>query len=215
MAEQDEQLDLNQEFKTTGLALGEVMRLLGEMFGLSEEGDHYEDPGEYDEEFETEKRSLIELLAFYDEAGPRSDPAGDYLCGTCSLRQEPDACLWVSGKISMETGSCDIYVRGNQLSDAFVLKEKYSQQKSGYAERPEARGFGCGRCEYGVEAKEPDVDGRPLWCREWGVHVMPTACCERHQGKDMVVAPEEMGEKAEIEVQGVDVETQADEGVET
>jgi hypothetical protein len=160
---------------------------------------HYEDPGVdgYNSEHEDELRGLMELLAFYDEAGPRHDPEGKYLCGTCSLRDESDAvdiadrCLFVSGAISMPTGSCNLYVIGEPLGADFALKEKYNQEAAGYAERHAEQSFGCGHCEYGVEAQKPDVDGRPLWCREWGVHVQPTACCDRHNGPDMVLAPGE------------------------
>lgn len=165
------------------------------LLGWGEPASHQTDPGEYDAEEEDERRGLMELLAFYDESGPRSDPTGRYLCGTCRLRQEPDRCLWVSSTISMTTGGCKLYVRGDQLGDEFALLGKYTQTESGYAERPKAKRFGCGMCSYASAANEADDDGRVLWCKEWGVHVRSEACCERHEGPDMVIAPGEHARK--------------------
>ena len=168
---------------------------------MAEKDEHYEDPGKegYDPQHEDQVRSLAELVAFYDESGPRSDPDGDYRCGSCQLRQGTDRCLYVQGIISFTIGSCNIYVHGETaLEESFELKEKFDQTTVGYAERPEAKGFGCKRCEYGAKAKAPDQDGRPSWCREWGMHIEPTACCMRHIGPDMVLGhiknSEESGE---------------------
>lgn len=155
-------------------------------------GKGFEDTGEYDPAHEDMVRSLAELAAFYDEAGPRYDPEGNYLCGTCCLRDGNSSCLWVSGKISLTIGSCNIYIHGDELGKDFDLgKEKFSQEVVGYAERPEAKGFGCKRCVHGAEAKEPDVDGRKSWCNEWGTHIRKNACCQKHNGPDMVNAPGE------------------------
>lgn len=154
----------------------------------AEKENHYDDPGagNYDWQKEDNVRSLMELTSFYDEAGPRSDPDGNYLCGTCKLRSGTGACLFVVGDISFTTGSCNIYINGTEpLGEEFALKEKLSPQDVGYAERPEAKGFGCKRCEYGGEAVAPDPDGRASWCREWGVHIRSSACCMRHDGPDM------------------------------
>lgn len=163
------------------------------LLAAAEEEEHYADPGPkgYDPGHEDEVRSLMELTSFYDEAGPRSDPEGKYLCGSCQLRKGDDACLFVSGAINRETGSCNIFICGNALPVSYELKEKYTQIEAGYAERPKEKGFGCSRCEYGAKAKAPDNDGRPSWCIEWGVHVEPSACCGRHDGDDMVLAPGE------------------------
>lgn len=149
----------------------------------------YSDPGEagYCAQQENNVRGLMELTAFYDESGPRSDPSGDYLCGTCQLRKAPGGCLYVDGAINMSTGSCQIYVIGTALPVAFELRGKFTQEEAGYAERPEAKGFGCRRCEYVAVAKDPDADARKMWCSAWGVHVRKNACCARHDGNDMIL----------------------------
>jgi hypothetical protein len=161
--------------------------------------DHYEDPGEegYDSLHENQVRVMMELAAFYDETGPRSDPDGKYLCGSCSQRQGKNACLFVEGDISFTTGSCNIYTHGDPLDESYELKEKLTQLEVGYALRPKEKAFGCSRCEYGAEAQAPDTEDRPSWCAEWGVHILPTACCMRHKGDDMIIPSEEDEEDTE------------------
>lgn len=165
----------------------DVLSALAEVLAENDLPGDYADTGEYDEAHEAQARSMMELFAFYDEAGPRSDPAGEYLCGTCCLRQGKKACLWVGGNISFMTGSCNGYIHGLvPLPISFELKTKLTQEDAGYAERPEKKKFGCLACEYSGAAKKPDSDGRKSWCRSWGVRIRKKACCMRHDGPDMI-----------------------------
>jgi hypothetical protein len=153
-------------------------------------------PSGYDFAKEDQTRQLMKEAAEYDEqGGPTFDPDGDYLCGTCLFRMLLDsgvsnACWIVQGPISMDTGSCRKYKRGTPEPEKSPLKmaEKYSQVDAGYAERPEAKGFGCfPRCGHASIAEGQDRDGRPTWCGQFGVHVQPKACCFFEGGKDLVL----------------------------
>jgi hypothetical protein len=148
-----------------------------------------EDTGEYNELKEKAVRSLAEQLGYYAESGPLFDAAGKYLCADCALRDGKTACTHVSGKISMQTGSCMIWIVGEPINQP--VGQKLTQIESGYAERKVSRGFGCVRCRWGAKAKNPDSDGRPSWCSWWGMHIVPFACCFREEGKDSVDAPGE------------------------
>lgn len=159
---------------------------------------------------EDQIRQMMTELAHYAEDGETYDPAGDYLCGTCRLRMMPETagedrgkCLWVlegTSGISMGTGSCDMYKHGlAPFGPEMELAHKFTQTDAGYAERPKAKGFGCARCEYAEKAPKEDAEGRELVCRNYEIdklkpHIEPKACCQAHNGPDMVVAP---GEKKE------------------
>ena len=153
----------------------------------------------FDEKREARIRKNMELMAHYAESGPTFDPDGNYLCGTCYYRQVMDwatlpACYTVSGKISMETGSCAQYVIGNPDSEwnPLPVAERYTQIEAMYGERPEAKGFGCApRCGWGEPAREKDSEGRTTWCTFFGTRVMDKACCDREGGPDLKEAPGE------------------------
>jgi hypothetical protein len=151
----------------------------------------FEDPGPagYDIPQENLVRQLMTLVADYAEEGPKFDPAGQYLCGTCQMRALPEACSHVTGKISMEIGSCEKYVIGPQSWPIQIVQ--WSQKEANYAERPEAKGFGCSRCGHGSPAKQPDEQGRSVWCDRFGTRVQYLACCAEEGGPDMVMAPGE------------------------
>lgn len=154
----------------------------------AESGSLYEDTGTYDENEEQEVREQLELWADYAEDGPTFDPAGEYLCATCQLRSGDDLCTHVVSPISFETGSCRIYIHGDE-SEGEPLPQKLTQIEAAYTERPNVKGFGCSRCMFGIEAKQEDSDGRELWCSFWGCHVDELACCFKNTGDDDVVAP--------------------------
>jgi hypothetical protein len=158
-------------------------QLLEEIQAKEETG--YPDTGEYDEEKENHMRQEMELWAAYDESGKGFDPEGKYLCRTCEERIEPDGCKWVSGKISMDTGSSRLYSHGPDRQEEKPAPRQLTQIQAQYAERPLTKRFGCAACEYGAEAKKPDAKGRKSWCRFWGAHVIPNACCAMHDGPDM------------------------------
>lgn len=147
------------------------------------------DPGKYDEAKEAAIRDMAAKLGYYAENGPLFDPEGNYRCVDCCLRQEPKSCTHVSGKIDMQTGSCMIWMIGGQINQP--VGQKLTQIESNYAERPQAKGFGCHRCGWYAKAKKPDAKGRPGWCGWWGAHVIPLACCFAESGKDLKVAPGE------------------------
>jgi hypothetical protein len=152
---------------------------------------NYPDPGLYnDETIEAQRREKAGAWSLYAESGPAFDPDGDYLCGTCEMRAGTDSCLTVGrkgeGPISFTTGTCRIYRRGDPLQ-IDPLPKKLSKSDALYAERPNVKGFGCKRCEYGAPANFPDPDGRPSWCVQWGMHVLPNACCDKNEGPDDVV----------------------------
>ncbi len=154
----------------------------------------YEQSNGFDPEHETGVRDMITELAYYAEDGPTYDPSGCYLCGTCSMRIMPGGCTHVTGLISMDTGGCQVYMIGPSIGVEHSLPEKMSQREINYGERPAARGFGCyPRCEYGEMALDSNSrqDGRTTWCRFWGTHVKPLACCFMHDGPDLIDAPEE------------------------
>jgi hypothetical protein len=148
-----------------------------------------EDTGEYNELKEKAVRSLAEQLGYYAEHGTLFDPEGKYLCADCCLRQEPASCSHVSGKISMQTGSCMIWVIGDPIN--LPAGQKLTQIESNYAERPKSKGFGCVRCGWYKQAKSADGEGRPGWCSWWGMHVVPFACCIAESGDDLVAHPGE------------------------
>jgi hypothetical protein len=147
------------------------------------------DTGDYDELHEKAVRDLATRIGYYAEHGPLFDPEGKYLCDDCCLRDEPKACTHVSGKISMDTGSCMLYTIGSPIN--LPVGQKLTQIEANYAERPKAKGFGCSRCGWYKQAKKADKDGRPAWCGWWGMHVIPFACCFAEGGPDMKVAPGE------------------------
>ena len=135
-------------------------------------------------------RPIAEAVGGYAESGPTFDPDGDYLCGTCKLRLEPDACVTVSGKISMTTGSCYQYIKGDQeFKKPFEIQ--FTQNKAGYSERSNDKAFGCKNCEYSEEAKIKDSKGRESWCQFWNMGIIPEACCYRSDSEDDVWAPGE------------------------
>lgn len=147
------------------------------------------DTGDYNELREKAIRDLATRIGYYAESGPLFDPEGRYLCGDCVLRDEPKSCTHVSGKISMQLGSCMIWFYGDQIN--LPAGQKLTQIEANYAERPVAKGFGCSRCGWDAKAKKPDSEGRPDWCGWWGMHVAPLACCFAESGKDLKVAPGE------------------------
>lgn len=157
----------------------------------------YKDTGEYDTAQEDEVRAAMELWADYAEDGPTFDLDGKYLCGTCNMRLGDDGCSRVVTPISFEIGSCRIYTIG-ESKDETPMPQKFTQIEVAYTERPKVKGYGCGRCEFGGEAKEADDDGRKGWCKFFGVHVEPLACCFKNTGDDDVLAPVE-GNKDQTE----------------
>jgi len=168
-----------------------IKELIASMSATAKENPHHPipDTGEYDELKEKAIRSMAEQLGYYAEKGPLFDPDGKYLCDDCCMRQEPQACTHVSGKISMQTGSCMIWMRGEPIHQA--VGQKLTQIEANYATRPQVKGFGCRRCGWYAKAKKPDIDGRPGWCSWWGMHAVPLACCFAESGKDLKVAPGE------------------------
>lgn len=154
-----------------------------------EEHGNAPDTGEYDEEHEAHVREEAKGWAQYAEEADNTDeikpydPSGDYLCGTCDMRRGANECARVDGEIGFTTGSCRLFHLGDPETDP-PMKEKFSKEDAKYAERPNEKGFGCKRCEYGSEAKKADSEGRQSWCSFWGMHVVPTACCAENEGED-------------------------------
>lgn len=148
----------------------------------------YEDTGNYDEEHEKHLREELKLWADYAEDGPTFDPEGKYLCESCDMRKAPDQCIRVEGPIKFEEGGCRIYVFGEE-PETGDMPRKLTQIQAMYSERPQSKAFGCSRCEYSAEAKKKDSDGRPSWCRFWGLHIVPSACCMMNDAVDDVFAP--------------------------
>jgi hypothetical protein len=151
----------------------------------------FEDPGAngYDEQQEKLVREVMTLVADYAEDGVKFDPEGRYLCGSCCMRVVPDRCSHVSGAISMTDGSCAKWVIGQQSWPVQIVQ--WSQEEADYAERPEAKGFGCSRCGHGSPAQQPDGEGRSIWCNRFGTRVQYLACCAEEGGEDMIMAPGE------------------------
>jgi len=148
------------------------------------------EPAKVDEKEESQTRSLIEQFANYAESGPTFDPQGRYLCGACSFRQGDASCGIVSGRISFRTGGCRLWTRQTLPRDSWP--HKLTQSEADYAERPEAKGFGCSpRCEYGKPARQTAGMGRGIWCEFWGLHVKAFACCAEEDGPDLKLAPNE------------------------
>jgi broad specificity phosphatase PhoE len=144
------------------------------------------DTGEYDEAQEAVVRKLAADMSQYAEDGPQFDPKGDYLCGGCSQMDLPSSCgVVASDKINPDTMSCRYWVKDIPLVQ---LDTKFTPRESGLTERPNVKGFGCKRCEYGSEAVKPDSAGRPAWCSWWGMHVLLNACCAKNEGSDDVTA---------------------------
>lgn len=144
------------------------------------------DPGplEYSGQKEDEIRKIMIETADYAEHTAKFDPEGKYLCGTCSLRIEPSGCGFVKGTISMETGSCRIYIHGPEQGKQFVLASKLAKDLVAYTERPNDKAFGCSRCQFGTTAQREDDEGRRVWCGYFGAHVNKNSCCAFNKGKD-------------------------------
>jgi hypothetical protein len=142
----------------------------------------FPDSGQYDFEHEDHVRKEAKQWAQYAEPADNVntddikpfDPDGNYLCGTCDMRQGTNECMRVDGPISFEKGSCRLYHRGDPENQP-PMEKKFTQAEAKYAEQE--GGFGCHRCEYGSEAKAPDPHGRKSWCAFWGMHIVPLACC--------------------------------------
>jgi len=147
------------------------------------------DTGKYDELHEKAVRDIAEKIGYYAEAGPLFDPEGKYLCDDCCLREEPKACSHVSGVISMEIGSCMMWMIGDAIH--LPVGQKLTQIEANYAERTKSKAFGCSRCGWYSKAKKSDSEGRPAWCAWWGIHVTPFACCIAESGPDLKTAPGE------------------------
>lgn len=135
-------------------------------------------------------RPIAEAVGGYAESGPTFDESGDYLCGTCQLRLEPNQCATVKGPISMTAGSCYQYIKGEQKFQK-PFEHQFDQDKAGYSERPNLKGFGCKRCEYVQDADVKDSEGRDKFCKFWGMTVIPNACCFRNSSEDDKWAPGE------------------------
>jgi len=144
----------------------------------------YVDKGEYDEEHESHLRNELVIWANYAESGPTFDPDGKYLCESCDMRKGTDQCMRVHGPISFSDGGCRIYVYGKEAENEADMPTKLTQLEATYSERPKEKAFGCKNCEYSAEAKKPDSAGRPSWCKFWGIHIIPTACCFRNDSED-------------------------------
>lgn len=173
---------------------------------LEKSGDNlYEDTGTYDEVEESELRDELVLWADYAESGPTFDSTGKYLCGGCEMRLEEDDCTRVVSPISFTTGSCRIYTKGKSEGEA--MPQLLTQTEVAYTERSNVKGFGCERCQFGLEAKKEDSDKRPMWCNFWGLHVQPKACCFKNTGPDDVFAP---GENAEKCINATDLSSNTD-----
>jgi hypothetical protein len=155
----------------------------------AEEHGNAPDTGKYDSEHEAHVREEAKGWAQYAEEADNTeeiksyDPSGNYLCGTCDMRRGTNECARVDGEISFTTGSCRLFHLGDPETDP-PMKNKFSKEDAKYAERPNEKGFGCKRCEYGSEAKKADSEGRESWCSFWGMHVVPTACCAENEGDD-------------------------------
>jgi predicted GNAT family acetyltransferase len=142
----------------------------------------YPDPGQgkYDSAHEAHVREEAKQWSQYAEEADNTedikpyDAAGNYLCGTCDMRRGSAACARVEGEISFGTGSCKLYHIGDPEDDA-PMPKPFSKKEVKYGEHH--GGFGCHRCEYGGEAKQPDMEGREGWCSFWGMHVETNACC--------------------------------------
>jgi hypothetical protein len=142
----------------------------------------FPDSGQYDFEHEDHVRREAKQWSQYAEPADNVntdniksfDPEGNYLCGTCDMRQGTDECMRVNGPISFEKGSCRLYHRGSP-ENQMPMEKKFSRAEAKYAEHE--GGFGCHRCEYGTEAEAPDQHGRKSWCAFWGMHIVPLACC--------------------------------------
>jgi hypothetical protein len=152
-----------------------------------EEHGNFPDTGTYDEKEEERRRKVAEVEANYAEDGEMFDKAGNYLCDDCSQFDPAGACGTVEDKISGPTGSCSFWEVSGQV--LVQIESKFTQKEAGYTERPNVKGFGCHRCEYGAEAQAPDSTGRTTWCSYWGTHVLPNACCAKNEGDDDVFAP--------------------------
>lgn len=143
------------------------------------------DTGEYDLEHEAHVRDEVREWAQYAEESDNTDeikpfdPAGNYLCGTCDMRQGENECMRVEGPISFEKGSCRLFHLGEPENQP-PMKGKFSKEEVKYAESNQG-GFGCHRCEYGAEARKADNEGRPSWCSFWGTHVVPNGCCAENE----------------------------------
>lgn len=145
------------------------------------------DAGSYDSYEEIKIRKAIGLAVAYAESGYAFDPGGRYLCRKCSFFGEPRSCRAVAGRIAGDTGSCRLWTRAK---DPQPPAKRLDQARAEYGERPEAKGFGCSRCEYAAKAKARDDEGRNLWCGLWGLHVIPDACCAEEDGPDMIEGAE-------------------------
>lgn len=154
----------------------------------SEEHGNFVDTGKYDEKHEDHLREELGIWVAYAESGLSYDPDGHYLCKTCDMRQGTNQCKRVEGPINFVTGGSRLYIHGPELEPGEPMKQKLTQIQAGYAEKPKTKSFGCGHCEYSAKAIKP-LQGRPSWCRFWGLHVIPTACCDMNGSKDMIVAP--------------------------
>lgn len=145
----------------------------------------FQDTGTYDEAVEINRRRIASEMAQYAESGSAFDPAGDYLCKTCTQMDLPKSCgVVATNKINPEDTSCRYWVNDIPLVQ---LQMKFSPKETDLTSRPNWKGFGCKRCVYGSEAKVPDSKGRPSWCSWFGIHVLPNACCAENEGDDDVV----------------------------
>ena len=140
----------------------------------------FKDTGDYDEVKEEHVRqTFFQMFQYTDPwcGNPRIyDEEGDYVCRDCNKFVDGGSCLAVEGDISGDKGSCRHWENKDAGDSELKFAEKISKDMADYGETPKD-GFGCHRCEYHVEAKSEDSQGRDKFCKEGAFRVFSNACC--------------------------------------
>lgn len=108
------------------------------------------------------------------------DKKGNYNCGACN-QEHKSYCLLLGKKnkpfkIDEKAGSCEDWEVKDAGDAEMVLGEK-SSESANYGVAKNGKGFGCHRCPFASKAKQPDSQGRELYCGKGDFRTFGYACC--------------------------------------
>jgi len=116
------------------------------------------------------------------------DEKGAYLCGglkdggssVCNKLNGSECLIRIKPIDKPHSQSCGFWETWNagDPEGRYCTKGKMDDNRINFGGTKNPKGFSCQRCEYGQQKlKEPDSEGRTLWCKLKGHPVEPNACC--------------------------------------
>lgn len=159
-----------------------------------------------EQEIEIEHRRMnVVAVANYGDpliAPETFDPTGAYLCGGRAAGVTPDLPILPCNKLNVlpnGTSECiwrkkRILARPNNSSCAKYDVARVcdpemnrpgatglEDDQLGYGETNNPLGWGCVRCRFSALLPSPNQAIRPSWCKEHGITIGETACCDNNE----------------------------------